>query len=167
VLIHENNEDHLYDFIKLNEEWITKYFSLEEADRKLSDNPSIIIKNKGYIFSLVIDDKVVGVCALFNEGNGVFELARMAVSSSYQGRSLGKALIETCINKAKSLNAKKVYLLSNTNLKAAIGLYKKFGFKTVRTGQHPVYSRANIVMELNSDTLATEHDLVNIHSEPS
>ena len=68
--IHENNKEHLREFIRLNEEWITRYFSLEEADQELSANPSKIIENGGYIFSLVENGSVVGVCALFNEGDG-------------------------------------------------------------------------------------------------
>jgi len=117
------------------------HFALEEADKKLSENPSIIIDKNGYIFSLVVENKVVGVCALFNEGKGIFELARMAVLASHQGKGLGKALIKKCLLKARSINAKKVYLVSNTKLEAAMGLYKKYGFVTVQTGQHPIYSR--------------------------
>ena len=90
----------------------------------------------------------MGVCALFNEGNGVFELARMAVSPSHQCKGYGKALLEACLNKSQAINAQKVYLVSNTKLESAIALYKKFGFVTIQTGQHPVYSRADIVMEL-------------------
>ena len=148
--IHENNKDHLNDFIKLNEEWITMHFSLEEADKKLAKNPSIIIDEKGYIFSVVIENEVIGVCALFNEGKGIFELARMAVSAKYQGKGIGKELIKKCILKSQLINAKKVYLVSNTKLEPAIRLYKKHGFVTVQTGQHPVYARANIVMELKN-----------------
>jgi len=148
--IHENNKEHLTDFIKLNEEWISRYFTLEESDRKLAANPYKVIENHGYIFSLVEENQVIGVCALFNENNGVFELARMAVSPAHQGRGLGKALIETCISKAREINAKKIYLVSNTKLQSAIELYKKYGFVTIQTGQHPVYARANIVMELKN-----------------
>jgi len=148
--IHENNKKHLNDFIKLNEEWISRYFSIEETDRKLAANPYKIIENNGYIFSLVEKNKVIGVCALFNENNGVFELARMAVSPAHQGKGLGKALIEICLSKAREIKAKKIYLVSNTKLQSAIELYKKYGFVTIQTGQHPVYSRANIVMELKN-----------------
>lgn len=148
--IQENNKNYLSDFIYLNEEWISKYFTLEESDKKLAINPSKIIDDKGYIFSLIHNNKVLGVCALFNEGNGVFELARMAVSPAHQGKGYGKALIKACLSKSQSINAKRVYLVSNTKLKSAIALYKKFGFVTIQTGQHPVYSRANIVMELKN-----------------
>ena len=114
--IHENNLDHLNDFVNLNEEWISKYFSLEEADLELASNPSKVIENKGFIFSLVEESKVIGVCALFNEGNGIYELARMAVSPNYQGRGFGNILMNECISKARSIEATKVYLISNTKL---------------------------------------------------
>lgn len=145
--IHENNPDHLNAFIELNESWITDHFELEDADKSLADDPAAIYKNNGYVFSIVEDNTVVGVCALFNEGNGVFEVARMAVSKHHQGKGYGKALINKCISKANELHAKKLYLVSNTVLDAAINLYRKSGFVTTATGQHPVYSRANIVLE--------------------
>ena len=145
--IYENNSNHLSAFIELNEIWISKYFKLEPADKELAKDPSIVFKNNGYLFSLVADNQVVGVCALFNEGNGVFELARMAVSEEHQGKGYGKALIGQCIKKAKELDAQKLYLVSNTILVPAINLYKKSGFIASNIGQHPVYSRANIVLE--------------------
>lgn len=149
--IHENNTNHLNDFINLNEEWILKYFSIEETDLELASNPYKVIENNGFIFSLVIEHEVVGVCALFNEGQGVYELARMAVAPKYQGRGFGNDLMNACISKAQKINAKKVYLVSNTKLEAAINLYKKFGFVAIQKGQHPVYSRANIIMQLNKN----------------
>ncbi len=143
----ENESKYLNDFIRLNEEWITSYFQLEDLDRKLAANPQKVVDDGGYIFSLVSNNEVVGVCALFNEGNNVYELARMAVSPSHQGKGYGEKLIKACLLKSQDIKAKKVYLISNTKLKTAISLYKKHGFKTVSIEQHPVYSRANITME--------------------
>jgi putative acetyltransferase len=145
--VHINNKNHLDEFIRLNEEWINKYFSIEEVDKSLARNPVSIIDNNGFIFSLVENGVVVGVCALFNEGEGVYELARMAVSPLYQGKGYGRVLMQSCLNKLKEINATRVYLLSNTKLEAAIAMYKKFGFVVIKAGRHPVYSRANIVME--------------------
>lgn len=143
----ENDRSRLKDFIRLNEEWISTYFEIEEADRELARDPYKIAESGGYIFSLVSDNEVLGVCALFNEGNDVYELARMAVSPLHQGKGLGDKLISVCLEKLPLIGAKKVYLVSNTKLKPAISLYKKHGFEVVSEGQHPVYSRANIVME--------------------
>ncbi len=144
--IKENQVNHLDDFIRLNEEWISTYFEIEDIDRKLAANPTKIIDDGGYIFSLVVDSKVIGVCALFNEGNGIFELARMAVSKKHRGNGYGKKLIEISIQKLKDIKAKEVYLVSNTKLKPAITLYEKHGFKSSNNCRHSEYSRANITM---------------------
>jgi len=146
----ENESKYLNDFIRLNEEWIISYFQLEDVDHKLAANPQKVIDDGGYIYSLVSDNEVVGVCALFNEGNNVYELARMAVSPKHQGKGHGEKLINACLSKAKEIKAQKVYLVSNSKLKIAISLYKKHGFKITSTEQHPVYSRANITMVHNA-----------------
>jgi N-acetylglutamate synthase-like GNAT family acetyltransferase len=65
-----------------------------------------------------------------------------------QRKGYGTLLMKTCLKKTRSIMAKKLYLVSNTQLTSAIKLYKKHGFSTVNTGQHPTYSRANIKMEL-------------------
>jgi N-acetylglutamate synthase-like GNAT family acetyltransferase len=85
----ENKIELLDDFVRLNEEWISTYFELEAADKKLAANPYKIIENGGYIFSLVSNNEVLGVCALFNDGHGTFELARMAVAPQYLGNGYG------------------------------------------------------------------------------
>ena len=143
----ENDKARLQEFVNLNEEWISTYFEHEDADRALAANPYKVIEDGGYIFSLIAEGKTMGVCALFNEGNGTYELARMAVSPDAQGNGYGNKLIEACFTKLNDLNANKVYLATNTKLEAAVALYKKFGFNSVFEGVHPHYSRANLVME--------------------
>ena len=144
--IHENNTDHLGAFIHLNEQWIAHYFELEASDRALAANPVGVIERGGYIFSLEVAGEVVGVCALFNEGEGRYELARMAVNPGSQGKGYGDVLMETALAKLRAIGAKEVHLLSNTVLEAAISLYRKHGFDTISTEQHPVYKRCNIVL---------------------
>lgn len=112
----ENDKDLLDDFIRLNEEWISRYFELEAADYDLADNPTQIIENGGYVFSLLSDGKVVGVCALFNKGKGTYELARMAVCPKSQGNGYGHKLMSACLAKLAEIGAQKVYLVSNTKL---------------------------------------------------
>lgn len=145
--IKENCRELLPEFIRLNEEWVREYFTLEEEDRVLAQDPGKIIDDGGYIFSIEDNDEVVGVCALFFEDERVYELARMAVSKNHQGNGYANVLMDIAIRKLESLSAKRVFLVSNTKLKTAISLYKKFGFCTTFEGQHPIYSRGNIVME--------------------
>jgi DNA-binding MarR family transcriptional regulator/N-acetylglutamate synthase-like GNAT family acetyltransferase len=137
-------------FKALNEEWISKYFKMEEADYKALDNAdSYIINNGGYILVALYHDEPVGVCALLkmNDPEYNFELAKMAVSPMAQGKNIGFLLGQAIINKAKELGGHKLYLESNTILKPAISLYHKLGFIKV-AGRPSPYERSNIQMEL-------------------
>lgn len=147
-----DNPRHCDSFIRLNEQWITEHFSIEEADRGLADNPMQIVEGGGHIISLVESDRVVGVCALFKESYDCFQLARMAVDPNERGKGYGDVLIKAAIDRASSRGAKSIYLISNTVLTPAISLYRKHGFRTREEGQHPVYARANIVMERSLQT---------------
>jgi len=145
--IHTNNKEHLSDFIRLNEIWITEYFALEEADKTMAANPAKIIDDGGFVFSVTQRNKVVGVCALFKESPQRYELARMAVEPRLRGRGYGRALLEYALKHAKSVGATSVYLYSNTVLEPAIALYKQFGFTPIAADAQRTYARGNIVME--------------------
>jgi DNA-binding MarR family transcriptional regulator/N-acetylglutamate synthase-like GNAT family acetyltransferase len=137
-------------FRALNEEWISTYFQMEEADYKALDNPkSYILDKGGKIFVAIYNNEPVGVCALIkmNDPDYDFELAKMAVSPKIQGKSIGWLLGQAIVNAAKDLGASKIYLESNTALKPAINLYQKLGFKKV-VGRSTPYERCNIQMEL-------------------
>lgn len=137
-------------FKALNEEWISTYFQMEEADYKALDNPKTYILDKGgKIFVALHNNIPVGVCALIkmSDPDYDFELAKMAVSPKIQGKSVGWLLGQAVVNAAKDLGASKIYLESNTLLKPAINLYQKLGFKKV-IGRSTPYERCNIQMEL-------------------
>lgn len=137
-------------FKALNEEWISTYFKIEEADSKALDNAEGYILNKGgQILVALYNDEPVGVCALLkmNDPDYDFELAKMAVSPKAQGKNVGWLLGNAIIEKAKAAGATKLYLESNTILKPAINLYHKLGFKKV-AGRPTPYERCNIQMEL-------------------
>ncbi len=142
--------EHHSAFQELNEEWITTYFKLEDADRKALDNPKDYILDKGgAILVAVQDNTVLGVCALLrmNDEKYDFELAKMAVSPKAQGKGIGYLLGTSIIEKARALKASNLYLESNTILKPAISLYEKLGFKKI-AGHYTPYERCNIQMEL-------------------
>ncbi|SHG74499.1 bifunctional helix-turn-helix transcriptional regulator/GNAT family N-acetyltransferase [Chryseobacterium vrystaatense] len=137
-------------FKSLNEEWISTYFEMEEADYKALDNPEdYILKNGGKIFVALYNDEPLGVCALIkmDDPNYDFEMAKMAVSPKAQGKNIGWLLGQAVIKSAKEMNASKIYLESNTILKPAINLYYKMGFEKI-AGHHTPYKRCNIQMEL-------------------
>jgi len=137
-------------FKSLNEDWISTYFEIEEADSKALDNPQEYILNKGgKIFVALYKDEPLGVCALIkmDDPDYDYEMAKMAVSPKAQGKNMGWLLGQAVINSAKELGASKIYLESNTALKPAINLYYKMGFQKI-SGRPTPYKRANIQMEL-------------------
>lgn len=137
-------------FKSLNEEWISTFFEIEEADRKALDNPqSYILDKGGRIFVALYHNKPVGVCSLIkmDDPSYEYELAKMAVSPAIQGKNIGWLLGQAVVNAAKELGASKLYLESNTILKPAINLYHKLGFKKIVNRSTP-YARCNIQMEL-------------------
>ena len=144
---HWNNKSHLTTFVDLNNSWIEKYFQLEEMDKILSRDPAVIIRDGGHILSITNHNQVIAVCALFRESDEIYELARMAVCDSEQGKGIGKILLQKAIHYARDRGVKKLFLVSNTKMTAAMHLYRSFDFQTVFKGQHPEYKRGNIIME--------------------
>lgn len=137
-------------FRALNEQWISNWFKMEQADYNALDDPQGYILDKGgYILVALYQGEPVGVCALIkmNDPDYDYELAKMAVSPAVQGKSIGWLLGSAVVQKAKELGAQKIYLESNTILKPAINLYHKLGFVKV-AGRITPYERCNIQMEL-------------------
>ncbi|MFP3597663.1 GNAT family N-acetyltransferase [Chryseobacterium sp. SIMBA_029] len=138
-------------FKSLNEEWISTYFEMEEADYKALDHPKEYILDKGgKILVALYQNEPVGVCALIkmDDPNYDFEMAKMAVSPNVQGKSIGWLLGQAVVEYAKEVGASKIYLESNTILKPAINLYHKLGFQKI-AGHATPYKRCNIQMELD------------------
>lgn len=131
----------------LNYEWLEKYFRLEESDiRSLSNPKDEIIDRGGFIFYAKLNDVIVGTCSLLKKDETVFELGKMAVSANAQGHKIGTILLEHCLNFAKEKQIKTLILYSNTQLKSAIHLYRKYGFREIAL-EKGLYERADIKME--------------------
>ena len=137
-------------FKRLNEQWVSKYFVMEDTDYKLLDHPKEnIIEKGGKILVALYKDEPLGVCALvkMDDPEYDFELVKMAVSPKAQGKNMGYLLGKEIISLAKDLGASKLYLESNNILKPAVNLYYKLGFQKI-SGRPSPYKRADIQMEL-------------------
>ena len=136
-------------FTALNMAWLQKYFVAEPIDQEILFNPKKYILNQGgFIFFAKVNKQIVGTFALIRINETVYELAKMAVEESFQGKKIGNKMLEFCIEEGKRLKADKIILFSNKKLEPAIHLYEKFGFKEVPLGNSE-YQRANIKMEVN------------------
>ena len=98
------NRKYKSDFAKLNYEWLEKYFNTEKGeaeDKRLLNNPEKeIIKKGGEIFFALINENVVGTCAVIKIDDSMYELAKMGVTEKAQGKQIGKKLALTAIGYA-------------------------------------------------------------------
>ena len=145
-----NYTEETKDFVKtLNYEWLEKYFRVEPGDViSMSDPQREILDKHGLIYYAKHNGAIVGTASLLRVDDEVYELGKMAVTSSAQGLGIGKALMEYCLDKAKELGIKKLILYSNTKLENAIHIYRKYGFIEIPL-EPGHYERANIKMELD------------------
>jgi N-acetylglutamate synthase-like GNAT family acetyltransferase len=137
-------------FYDLNIEWLKTYFYVEPYDEEVLSKPEhYIIGKGGYIFFARINNDIVGTAALMPIGNkGLFELTKMAVLPQKRGLKIGQYLLQYCIDNAKNMGLPNLILYSNTRLKNAIYIYRKYGFIEVPIEKNSPYLRSDIKMKL-------------------
>lgn len=137
-------------FQSLNEEWLTEYFKIEPADRDMLQHPQKILDEGGSIFFAIQQQEAIGTFALLCKGDGVFELAKMAVTSAYRNRGIGQMLLQKAIAESRKMGAHSLILQTSSKLEAANHLYEKFGFVEDRVSAHPLqYQRPSRYFVLN------------------
>ena len=136
-------------YYELNIEWLETYFYVEDYDKEVLSAPEkYIIQPGGHIFFIIEDDLVLGTVALLKSEEGVFELTKMAVLPNQRGRGIGQKLVQHCINFAEEEGFTRLLLYSNTVLKNAIYIYRKYGFIEIPVESDSPYDRSDIKMEL-------------------
>lgn len=138
------------DFEALNRGWIVRFFdesTIEPFEVELLSNPKREILDKGgHLFFATEDGNVLGCVALLKQGETEFEISKLAVDPAAQGKGIANQLFDAIFSYAKVNNINKLTLETNTKLKAAMGLYNKYGFNEVKDFT-PHYSRVNIKFE--------------------
>ena len=137
------------DFRRLNLDWIERLFKVEPADLKVLDDPErAIVAPGGTIFFALDGDAVVGTVALIRAGEGRFELAKMAVATTHQGRGIGELLGRACKAWASEHGVQTLFLETNSKLDNAIRLYERLGFRHAVEPSPPDYERCDVYMEM-------------------
>ena len=137
-------------FRTLNEEWIVRFFILEEEDRRRLEHPvDTIIAPGGQILIADSGGERVGGVALIAAGGGAFELSKMAVAPQLRGQGAGRRLLAAAIDHARDIGATSIFLGSSRKLPSAVHLYESLGFEHVAPETlHMPYVRADVFMQL-------------------
>jgi len=143
---------HAPAFRELNLEWIEELFAVEDLDRRHLTYPrESFIDTGGAIFMAELNGSVVGCCGLLKRDNSVYEISKMAVKRGYRGSGIGSKLLDTVIDHAQTVGAKRLEIISSTRLVPAICLYAKKGFVEIPLASD-AYARGNVALELQLDT---------------
>lgn len=137
------------DFANLNIEWLQRWFVVEPHDREVLGNPEhYILADGGHIrFAVDAGARALGTVALKHDGDGVYELTKMAVTPEARGQGIGRLLIDAAMALYRTLDGRELYLESSSPLTTAIAMYERSGFRhhpAPRAGSH--YARADVHM---------------------
>lgn len=101
------------------------------SDPTTDDLYSLFQTKKSALFVAEENGAILGCCGIFPTDNlpdDTTELAKFYLSKEARGKGTGKLLLEKCIEKAKYLGYKKVYLESIPEFSKAVSIYEKQGF---------------------------------------
>lgn len=137
------------DFARLNLEWLQRWFVVEAIDRAVLDDPETHLLADGgrVLFAVDAAQRALGTVALKHEGDGVYELTKMAVDSRLRGGGIGRLLMLGALERFQALGGRELFLESSTKLTPALKLYESVGFRhypAPRPGSH--YARADVYM---------------------
>lgn len=76
--------------------------------------------------------RVVGCCALHISWDDLSEIKSLAVEKTRQNKGVGRDLVGACIDEAKQLGAKKIFVLTYRS-----DFFKKLGFKRIKNSELP------------------------------
>ena len=155
IVVRTNSMAYAKDFKRINEDWISSNFWLEEADKQVLNDPQKYILDKGgVVFIALLNGLPVGTCALIVQDFFTCELVKMAVDPQARNRGIGRLLGLALIEKARDRGFKRIVLEGNTKMTASISLYLQLGFEEVpfsEINQLQIHKRCNIYMELKLD----------------
>ena len=99
----------------------------------------------GIFYVVEQDGKIVGTAAVRRETEDSARLRRHYIYPEYRGEGIGKRLLEKRLEFCKEKGYKKVIACTYLNLKTAIHLLNKYGFKEYKREGETVYFEKSLI----------------------
>ncbi len=144
----EYQEKYKKDFIQFNTDWIVDHFGyLEPEDMDTFHHIEDSLAQKAMIYFALEGDHVLATCmAKPWEEDGTWELCKLGSNKNLPHKGAGSAVFEAAMNWAIDHGAKRLFILSNSTLKAALHIYEKYGFQEIKLEDYE-YIRGDIAFE--------------------
>jgi N-acetylglutamate synthase and related acetyltransferases len=141
-------EKYKKDFIQFNTDWIVDHFGfLEEEDLHTFEHIEESLQNGAMIYFAVENENVLATCmSKPMDHEGTWELCKLGSNKHLPHKGAGSAVFKAAMDWAVGHGAKKLFILSNSKLKAAVHIYEKYGFHEVKLDDYE-YVRGDIAFE--------------------
>lgn len=90
----------------------------------------------GKLFAARWDDTVVGVFVIIDHGDSLWELKNIAVAEEWQGKGVGKALLDAACDAARDRGAERLELGTGNSSLDQLAFYQKAGFRMQRIAKN-------------------------------
>jgi len=131
--------------------WLGVDLCFQSFERELAELPGDYAPPGGRLLLVLLDDKVAGCVALHRLGEGLCEMKRLYLRPEFQGRGLGRQMVEWLIDEARRLGYRRMRLDTiAAKMQSAVRLYRALGFREIaayRTNPEP----SAMYMELDLD----------------
>lgn len=146
-------EKYRQDFIDFNTDWIVSNFgSLEEHDIETFEKIDEEIKAGAMIFFAVENEIALATCMAKPMEEKTWEICKLGSNKKVPHKGAGSAVFEAAMNWALNHGAEKLFILSNSQLKPALHIYRKYGFKEIKLDNYE-YVRGDIAFEYTKENL--------------
>lgn len=116
----------------------------QETDKDLSDIENYYFSKNGWFAVIEKESEIIGSYGIFKIDEKTCELRKMYLLNNYQGKGLGKLMMEDALKKTRELGYSVIVLETNNLLDKAITLYSKYGF--VQYNPNHLSDRCNFAM---------------------
>ncbi len=129
--LRKTDVNEFYEFFTCLSEKTKNFFHPHPFDRETAERLCKEKDKNTVRFIAIMDDKIVGYGFLWNL-NSDFPSLGICVRDDFQGKGIGKTLMEHLINTAKNKNKKGLILTVYKDNEKALNLYKRYGFEIER-----------------------------------
>lgn len=144
-------EKYRQDFIDFNTDWITSNFGyLEEHDKETFAKIDEQLNAGAMIFFAVENDIALATCMAAPVTETTWEICKLGSNRDVSHKGAGSAVFEASMTWALNHGADRIFIISNSKLKPALHIYRKYGFKEIELDDYE-YDRGDIAFEYLRD----------------